>query len=72
MVGRVIRCKKDKGYAFIRAEDNNIYFCHFSNTDDGVLDVGYQVSFRVAYDWKLDNVQAKDVKIIDSWYRAYN
>lgn len=70
MLGRVIKCKKDKGYAFILGNDKNTYFCHFSNVADGTLENGYMVDFRVAYDKQNDNVQAKDVKVVDSWYRA--
>ena len=70
MQGRVIKCKKEKGFAFILGEDMNSYYCHFSNVDDGTLEVGYLVDFRLAYDWKKDRVQAKDVKVVDSWYRS--
>lgn len=71
MFGRVIRCKKDRGFCFIKGEDDNMYFCHFSNTDDGLLEVGYLVHFHVAYDKKNDRTQAKNVQVVDSWYRAY-
>lgn len=65
MVGRVIKCVKDKGYCFIQdANSDNVYFCHFKNTDDGILSKGYLVNFRVSYDYKTDRVQAKDVKVV--------
>ena len=70
MLGRVIRCKKDKGYAFILGNDKNTYFCHFSNVDDGTLEIGCLVNFRVSYNKQSDSVSAKDVKVIDSWYRS--
>lgn len=71
MLGRVITCRKDKGYAFIKAEeDNNTYFCHFSKVDDGILESGYLVDFKVGYDWKNDRPYAKNVQIVDSWYRS--
>lgn len=70
MLGRVIRCKNDKDYAFILGSDKNTYFCHFSNVDDGTLEVGYMVDFRVSYNKQNDSVSAKDVKVVDSWYRS--
>ena len=72
MLGRVIKCRKDKGYAFIRADDDsNIYFCHFSKVDDGMLEIGYHVSFVIGFDYKNDRPYAKNVQIVDSWYRSY-
>lgn len=71
MIGRVTSCKRDKGYCFIREHDTgNSYFCHFSKTDDGTLDSGYLVEFKVGYDFKNDRAYAKEVKVIDSWYRS--
>lgn len=71
MIGRVTNCKRDKGYCFVKDRDTgNSYFCHFSNTDDGTLENGYLVDFKVMYDWKTDRTYAKDVKVIDAWYRS--
>jgi len=70
MLGRVIRCIKDKGYAFIKTEDDNTYFCHFSKVADGTLEVGYQVDFAIGFDYKNDRPYAKNVRIVDSWYRS--
>jgi len=70
MLGRVITSKPDSNYAFIKSmDDSNTYFCHFSAVDDGFLDVGYLVEFNVGYDWKHKKSKAKDVKVVDSWYR---
>lgn len=68
MVGRVCKCRKDKGYCYIK--DNltgNTYFCQFANTYDGILENGYLVDFHVFYDWKHDVAKAKDVKVIEAW-----
>ena len=71
MLGRVTNCKRGKEYCFIKdMRDENVYFCHFSCAGDEILENGYLVNFRVAYDWKNDRVQAKDVKVIDAWYRS--
>lgn len=71
MQGRVCSCNKEYGYCFIKDKaTGNHYFCHFSNTDDGELDNGYLVDFIVSYDWKNDKVQAKNVKVIESWSRV--
>lgn len=67
MIGKVIGCKKDKGYCFIRDQSGNTYFCHFKNTDDGKLENGYVVDFHVVHDWRKDKPQAKNVKVISAW-----
>lgn len=67
MTGRVIKSFKDQGYGFIKdTASDNVYFCHFTNTDDGSLSRGVLVNYRVAYDYKKDCVQAKDVKVIQA------
>ena len=68
MIGRVCKCKKDKGYCYIKEHvTGNVYYCQFSDTDDGKLENGYLVNFHVFYDWKHDRAKARDVKVIDAW-----
>ena len=65
-----MNCKKNKGYCLIKdLQSGNLYFFKFSNADEN-LENGYLVNFRVAYDWKNDRVSAKDVCVIDAWYRT--
>lgn len=46
MYGRVTRYFTDKGYGFIRGEDNNSYFVHHSQLKGELIEKGCYVSFK--------------------------
>ncbi len=46
MYGRVTKYFTDRGYGFIRSEDNNSYFVHHSQLKGEHIDRGYYVSFK--------------------------
>lgn len=46
MYGRVTKYFHDKGYGFIRGEDNNSYFVHHSQLKGEVIERGHYVFFK--------------------------
>lgn len=46
MYGRVTKYFPDRGYGFIRGEDNNSYFIHHSQLNGEHIERGYYVSFK--------------------------
>ena len=44
MYGRVTRYFHDKGYGFIRGEDNNTYFIHQSKLNGEYIAPGYSLN----------------------------
>lgn len=65
MYGRVTKYFQDKGYGFIRGEDNNSYFIHRSNLDGEYIERGYYVSFKPFQSDRSD-YNAKNVMVIDA------
>ena len=68
MKGSVKMFNKEKGFGFIRAEDNQDYFVHYSSiiSEDHykALEQGDQVEFVVDEENNSRGLRAKDVKEI--------
>lgn len=63
MYGRVTKYFHDKGYGFIRGEDNNIYFIHQSKLNGEYIAPGYYVSFKPFQNDRSD-YNAKNLVVI--------
>ena len=46
MYGRVTKVFPDRGYGFIRGDDNNTYFIHYSKLNGEQIAKGYYVYFK--------------------------
>ena len=64
MYGRVTKYFKDRGYGFIRSEDNNSYFVHHSQLKGEHIDRGYYVSFK-PYKTDRSDFNAGDIAVIE-------
>lgn len=64
MYGRVTKYFQDRGYGFIRGEDNNSYFVHCSKLYGEQIERGYYVSFEPYQDERSD-YNAKEVHVIE-------
>ena len=64
MYGRVTKYFQDRGYGFIRGEDNNSYFVHCSKLYGEQIERGYYVSFEPYQDERSD-YNAKRVHVIE-------
>ena len=64
MYGRVTRYFHDKGYGFIRGEDNNSYFVHHSQLKGEVIERGYYVSFK-PYRTDRSDYNAGNIAVIE-------
>lgn len=49
MTGKVTRYFEEKGYGFIRGEDNKTYFIHSSKLNGEHIERGYLVFFKVQF-----------------------
>ena len=65
MIGKVTRYFEDKGYGFIRGEDNRQYFVHWSKLNGEHIERGYLVFFNVFANDRSDN-NAMDITVIES------
>lgn len=68
MIGKVTRFFEEKGYGFIRGEDNKTYFIHASKLNGEHIQPGYLVYFKSFSTDRNDN-NARDVVVIDSTVR---
>lgn len=64
MYGRVTKYFHDKGYGFIRGEDNNSYFVHHSQLKGEVIERGYYVSFK-PYRTDRSDYNAGNIAVIE-------
>ena len=64
MYGRVTKYFTDRGYGFIRSEDNNSYFVHHSQLKGEHIDRGYYVSFK-PYKTDRSDFNAGDIAVIE-------
>ena len=65
MYGRITKYFHDKGYGFIRGEDNNTYFIHHSKINGGYLEPGYYVFFKPFQSDRSD-YNAKNIVVIET------
>lgn len=65
MYGRVTKYFPDKGYGFIRGEDNNSYFVHCSKLKGEHIERGYYVSFK-PYRNDRSDFNAGNVAVIEA------
>lgn len=65
MYGRVTRYFHNKGYGFIRGEDNNTYFIHCSKLNGEYIAKGYYVYFKPFQNDRSD-YNAKNVTVIEA------
>lgn len=64
MYGRVTKYFTDRGYGFIRSEDNNSYFVHHSQLKGEHIERGYYVSFK-PYKTDRSDFNAGDIAVIE-------
>ncbi|MFG6324874.1 MAG: cold shock domain-containing protein [Lachnospiraceae bacterium] len=64
MYGRVTKYFTDRGYGFIRGEDNNSYFIHHSQLKGEHIERGYYVSFK-PYKTDRSDFNAGDIAVIE-------
>jgi len=65
MFGRITRYFEDKGYGFIRGENNQTYFIHHSKLNGEHIECGYLVYFDVYSDDRADN-KAMNISVIEA------
>ena len=65
MFGRVTDYFEDRGYGFIRGENNQKYFVHRSKLNGEHIERGYLVFFKTYSTDRGDN-NAKDITVIES------
>lgn len=65
MYGRVTKYFHDKGYGFIRGEDNNTYFIHHSKLNGEYITPGYYVFFKPFQSDRSD-YNAKNITVIEA------
>lgn len=68
MFGRVTKYFEDKGYGFIRGENNQTYFIHHSKLNGEHVERGYLVYFDVYSDDRADN-KAMNISVIEATER---
>ncbi|GFI22520.1 cold shock protein 1 [Lachnospiraceae bacterium] len=71
MYGRVTNYFTDRGYGFVRGEDNNSYFVHHSQLKEECMERGYYVSFKIFSNNRSD-YNARDIVVIESTDRQSN
>lgn len=64
MYGRVTKYFPDRGYSFIRGEDNNSYFIHHSQLNGEHIERGYYVSFK-PYKTDRSDYSAGNIAVIE-------
>ncbi len=65
MYGRVTKYFTDRGYGFIRGEDNNSYFVHHSQLKGENIEKGYYVSFK-SYKTDRSDYNAGNISVIEA------
>lgn len=65
MYGRVTKYFTDRGYGFIRGEDNNSYFVHHSQLKGENIEKGYYVSFK-SYKTDRSDYNAGNISVIET------
>ena len=65
MYGRVTKYFPDKGYGFIRGEDNNSYFVHHTQLKGENIEKGYYVSFK-SYKTDRSDYNAGNISVIET------
>lgn len=65
MYGRVTKYFTDRGYGFIRGEDNNSYFVHHSQLRGENIEKGYYVSFK-SYKTDRSDYNAGNISVIEA------
>ncbi|KEZ90131.1 cold-shock protein [Lacrimispora celerecrescens] len=68
MIGRVTKYFEDKGYGFIRGDNNQTYFIHQSKLNGEHVECGYLVYFDVCTDDRADN-KAMNISVIEATER---
>lgn len=71
MIGKVTRYFEEKGYGFIRGEDNKTYFIHASKLNGERIQPRYLVFFK-PFSNDRNDYNARDVIVIDSDERTKN
>lgn len=71
MIGKVTRFFEEKGYGFIRGEDNKTYFIHASKLNGEHIQPGYLV-FLKPFTTDRSDCNARDVIVIDSTVKELN
>lgn len=70
MFGTVTKYFEDKGYGFIRGENDKTYFVHWSKLNGEYVERGYLVNFDVYSDDRADN-KAMNISVIEATERKY-
>ena len=65
MYGRVTKYFTDRGYGFIRGEDNNSYFVHHSQLKGENIERGYYVFFK-SYKTDRSDYNAGNISVIEA------
>ena len=65
MYGRVSKYFTDRGYGFIRGEDNNSYFVHHSQLNDEHIERGYYIFFK-QYKTDRSDFNAGNISVIET------
>lgn len=65
MYGRATKYFPNKGYGFIRGEDNNSYFVHHSQLKGEHIERGYYVSFK-PYKTDRSDFNAGNISVIET------
>lgn len=65
MYGRVTRYFHDRKFGFIRSEDGNTYFIHYTKLNGEYIDSGYYVFFKPFQNDRSD-YNARNVMVIEA------
>ena len=65
MYGKVTKYFTDRGYGFIRGEDNNSYFVHHSQLNNEHIERGYYVFFK-PYKTDRSDYNAGNISVIET------
>lgn len=68
MFGTVTKYFEDKGYGFIRGENGQTYFTHWSKLKGEHVERGYLVYFNMYSDDRADN-KAMNISVIEATER---
>lgn len=71
MYGKVTKYFHGRGFGFIRGEDDNTYFIHYSKLKGEYIDSGYYVFFKTFQNDRSD-YNAKDVMVIEAAERKHS
>ena len=70
MYGHVTKFLHDRKFGFIRGEDGNTYFIHYSQLNGEYIDSGYYVFFKPFQNDRSD-YNAKNITVIEATERRY-